>query len=87
MTHVFSDGQHLYFYCEVNDPTRSVNARLQLQRDRTERLTTTHVDVKNGIRLLSNVSFFKGDVKASETSLTEVQEISVPQPACHCPSA
>lgn len=77
VTHAFSNVQHLYLYYEVYDPTRSVNARLQLQRDGTERLTNTHVDVKNGVRLLSNVSFFKGDVKASETSLIEVQEISV----------
>jgi hypothetical protein len=28
--------------------------------------------------LLSNVTFFKGEVKAYETSLTEVQDITIP---------
>lgn len=38
----------------------------------------TNAAIKNPVRLLSNVTFFRGDVKAYETSLTEVQEISVP---------
>ena len=37
-----------------------------------------NTDTRQAIRLLSNVSFFKGDVKAYETSLTEVQEVSIP---------
>ena len=33
---------------------------------------------KTRCALLSNVAFFKGDVKAYETSLTEVHEITIP---------
>ena len=33
---------------------------------------------KNSVRLLSNVAFFKGDVKAYETSLTEIREVAIP---------
>ena len=40
--------------------------------------SSSGADAKNAVRLLSNVAFFKGDVKAYETSLIEVQEITVP---------
>ncbi len=79
VTRVFSGGQHLYFYYEVYDPSRSRNtpaATATGQKGTPDKRTAD--DAKNGVRLLSNISFFKGDVKAYETSLTEVREITVP---------
>ncbi len=77
VTRVFSSGQHLYFYYEIYDPARSANPPVAAAGSRTPD-NHPNPEVKNAVRLLSNVSFFKGDVKAYETSLTEVQEISVP---------
>ena len=79
VTRVFSSGQHLYFYYEVYDPARSRNAPATIASGRNG-TPGNHANTvaKDAVRLLSNVSFFKGDVKAYETSLTEVQEISVP---------
>ncbi len=79
VTRVFSSGQHLYFYYEVYDPARSGSAPTATTSGRNG-TPDGHfkADLKNPVRLLSNVSFFKGDVKAYETSLTEIREISVP---------
>jgi hypothetical protein len=79
VTRVFSSGQHLYFYYEVYDPARSANAPVAAASGRNG-TPDSHAgaDMKNAVRLLSNVSFFKGDVKIYETSLSEVQELSVP---------
>jgi hypothetical protein len=79
VTRVFSAGQHLYFYYEVYEPARSRNpspASAAGQKGSADKRTND--DVENGVRLLSNISFFKGDVKAYETSLTEVKEITIP---------
>ncbi len=79
VTRVFSAGQHWYFYYEVYEPARSKNAPAAVaagQKANTDKRSSE--DVKNGVRLLSNISFFKGDVKAYETSLTEVKEVTVP---------
>jgi VWFA-related protein len=78
VTRVFSSGQHLYFYYEVYDPARSGNSPAATASGRGGTPANVNADVKNAVRLLSNVSFFKGDVKAYETSLTEIQEINVP---------
>jgi VWFA-related protein len=79
VTRVFSSGQHLYFYYEVYDPARSANALGPIPAVRAGASDNrTSASGKNAVRLLSNVAFFNGDVKAYETSLTEVQEISVP---------
>jgi VWFA-related protein len=79
VTRVFSRGQHLYFYYEVYDPARSASAPAAAtnRRNGTPDIHPNS-DAKNAVRLLSNVAFFKGDAKAYETSLIEVQEISVP---------
>jgi VWFA-related protein len=79
VTRVFSSGQHLYLYYEVYDPTHSQNASSAMasgQKGNSDDRGTA--GDKNMVRLLSSVSFFKGDVKAYETSLTEVREVSVP---------
>jgi VWFA-related protein len=78
VTRVFSSGQHLYFYYEVYDPAHSGSPPAATASGRNGLSDTHAADVKSAVRLLSNVSFFTGDVKAYETSLTEVQEISVP---------
>jgi hypothetical protein len=79
VTRVFSSGQKLYLYYEVYDPARSRNAPAESasgKKINSENHAT--IETKSSVRLLSNVAFFKGDVKAYETSLTEVQEVAIP---------
>ena len=79
VTRAFSSSQHLYLYYEIYDPARSANAPGSAPAGRAGASDNrTAANGKNAVRLLSSVSFFKGDAKAYETSLTEVQEISVP---------
>jgi len=61
VTHVFSSGQHLYFYYEVYDPAKPAE-----------------VAEKTAARVLTNVAFYKGAVKAYETALVEANQINVP---------
>jgi hypothetical protein len=61
VTHVFSSGQHLYFYYEVYDPAKPAEAA-----------------EKTAARVLTNVAFYKGAVKAYETALVEANQINVP---------
>ena len=56
VTHVFSSGQHLYLYYEVYDPGRE-NAEKGMTNPEAP------------IRLLTNVEFLRGSVKAFETPL------------------
>jgi hypothetical protein len=63
VTHVFSPDQHLYLYYEVYDPARPTDAE-----------QTT----KSAARILTNVTFFKGNVKAFETPLVEADQINAP---------
>ncbi len=56
VTHVFSSGQHLYLYYEVYDPAHESAAKGKPKSD-------------DSIRLLTNVEFFRGSVKAFETPL------------------
>jgi hypothetical protein len=62
VTHVFSSGQHLYFYYEVYDPMKPGEA--------TD---------KSAARVLTNVSFYKGNIKAYETPLVEADQVNVPE--------
>ncbi|PYS33949.1 MAG: hypothetical protein DMG14_30665 [Acidobacteria bacterium] len=62
VTHVFSSGQHLYFYYEVYDPAKPTNAA-----------------EKAAARVLTNVAFYKGAVKAYETRLVEADQVNVPE--------
>ena len=68
VTHVFSAGQHLYFYYEVYDPARAA--------------TNSSVPAGNrsgaAIRLLTNVAFFRGNIKAYETPLVESEQLNAP---------
>jgi VWFA-related protein len=65
VTHVFSSGQHLYLYYEVYDP---VPEPPEAGKGKTE---------KGQIRVLTNVVFFRGKVKAFETPLIEAREVNV----------
>jgi VWFA-related protein len=66
VTHVFASNQHLYLYYEVYDPAReSAGAGKQ-------------PNSKSGIRLLSNVAFFRGNAKAYETPVVESQQLNAP---------
>ena len=66
VTHVFSEGQHLYLYYEVYDPGTEESAGPRKSGE------------KPGIRLLSNVAFFKGKAKAYETPLVEANQLNLP---------
>jgi len=68
VTHVFSAGQHLYFYYEVYDPTHAP-ANAAVQPNNASGQT---------IRLLTNVAFFRGKTKAYETPLVESEQLNAP---------
>jgi VWFA-related protein len=69
VTHVFSAGQHLYFYYEVYDPAReSISAAGQ-----------SPAGAKPGVRLLTNVAFFSGKKKVYETPVVESGQLNTPQ--------
>jgi VWFA-related protein len=76
VTRVFSSGQHLYFYYEVYDPAHSKGASEAANRQDVK--PPGSPDPKNAVRVLSNVAFFRGEVKAYETPLVEVREMTVP---------
>jgi VWFA-related protein len=65
VTHVFSADQHLRLYYEVYDPARASVAA-----------SGETANGKPGIRLLTNVSFFRGKAKVFESSLVELTEVS-----------
>jgi hypothetical protein len=68
VTHVFSSGQHLYFYYEVYDPGRALT-----------NANGTVADRKNpAIHLMTNVAFFRGNTKAYETPLVESAQLNAP---------
>jgi hypothetical protein len=68
VTHVFSAGQHLYFYYEVYEPARAAAN------------TGATTNERNGpaIHLLTNVAFFRGKTKAYETPLVESAQLNAP---------
>ncbi len=70
VTRVFSANQHLYFYYEVYDPAKeSVSEASPASTDK---------NAKPGVRVMSNVAFFQGDVKSYETPLVKVHQLTVP---------
>jgi hypothetical protein len=69
VTHVFSAGQHLYFYYEVYDPAHAAaNAEARASG-------------QNGpaIHLLTNVAFFRGKNKAYETPVVVSEVLNAPE--------
>jgi VWFA-related protein len=71
ITHVFSATQHLLLYYEVYDPARPAVVESARSAD-----SARGGDSKLGIRLLSNVAFFRGKAKAYESSLVELTELN-----------
>jgi len=71
ITHVFSAAQHLLLYYEVYDPARAAVADSAKGTDSARGEAN-----KPSNRLLSNVAFFQGKVKAYESSLVELTELS-----------
>ncbi len=69
VTHVFSSGQHLYLYYEVYDPEREAKGAEHKSAQ----------DSRPGIRVLSNVVFFRGKVKAYETPLVQADQLNAPE--------
>lgn len=63
VTHVFSATQHLLLYYEVYDPGHAAEP-------------TSNESHKEGVHLLSNVSFFQGVTKNYESSLVEISDVS-----------
>jgi VWFA-related protein len=63
VTHVFSATQHLRLYYEVYDPGRVA-------------ATADAPQGKPGIRLLTNVAFFRGKAKIFESSTVELTELN-----------
>lgn len=61
VTHVFSANQHLRLYYEVYDPGHA---------------NPQGGEGKSGIRLVSNVAFFRGKVKVFESSQVELTELN-----------
>jgi VWFA-related protein len=70
VTRVFSANQHLYLYYEVYDPAKESVAE--------GTPAATDKNAKLGVRVMSNVAFFQGDVKSYETPLVKVQQLTVP---------
>ena len=64
VTHVFTAGQHLYLYYEVYDPSHESGANGKPKAGDAN------------IRLLTNIDFFQGKVKAYESPLQEVKELN-----------
>ena len=69
VTHVFSAGQHLYFYYEVYDPAHPTSNADAKPNDRNS----------PAIHLLTNVAFFQGKTKAYETPLVESVLLNAPE--------
>ena len=68
ITHVFSADQHLYLYYEIYDPAKPGKTAAVAGAQPEEK--------KPGIRLLSSVQFFNGKVKAFETPLVELHDLT-----------
>jgi hypothetical protein len=60
---VFSNDQHLFLYFEVYDPAHP---------------TEGEQTGKSAARILTNATFFKGNVKAFETPLVEADQVNAP---------
>ena len=70
VTHVFAGGQHLYLYYEVYDPGKEKAQPSGEDKDKGKGAKGEN----EGIRLLSNVAFFQGRVKAYESPLVQITQ-------------
>src|SRR5579872_5473972 len=70
VNHVFAGGQHLYLYYEVYDPGKEKAQPSGEDKDKGKGAKGEN----EGIRLLSNVAFFQGRVKAYESPLVQITQ-------------
>lgn len=68
VTHVFSSDQQLYLYYEVYDPAREAANGAPGPQPRGS--------TNSGIRLLTNVAFFRGNKKVYETPLVTTRQLN-----------
>ncbi len=85
VTHVFSRGQHLYFYYEVYDPAERAPAKkneaaksevAKAEVAKTNDSSSATNDGSRGVRLLTNVAFFQGKMKAFETPVVQATQLT-----------
>jgi hypothetical protein len=82
ITHVFSADQHMYLYYEVYDPAKPAKAAAVAApstgspSDVAGKPPAPAEDKKPNIRVLSSVEFFNGKVKAFETPMVEVHDLT-----------
>jgi hypothetical protein len=78
VTHVFSAGQHLYFYYEVYDPGHAAtNADAKASGPNAPGIQQPGIQ-QPAIHLLTNVAFFQGKTKSYETPLVESEQLNAP---------
>ncbi|HTC92281.1 MAG TPA: VWA domain-containing protein [Terriglobales bacterium] len=88
VTHVFSSGQHLYFYYEVYDPAHDNGRNSAPENNNAGKAaannpastpaTNSKIAGKSAIHVMTSVAFFKGKAKAYETPMVEAKEINAP---------
>ncbi|HZR27141.1 MAG TPA: VWA domain-containing protein [Terriglobales bacterium] len=90
VTHVFSSGQHLYFYYEVYDPAHDSGSNSVAENNgggkvaanvpagKDSAFANSKAANKSAIHVMTSVAFFKGKAKAYETPLVEAKEINAP---------
>jgi len=78
VTHVFSSGQHLYFYYEVYDPARAAVSANSASNNEGGGQPKAKA-APPGIRVLTNVAFFRGNAKAYESPVVESQQLNAPE--------
>lgn len=72
ITHVFAKDQHLYMYYEVYDPVKAPKP----PKPENGQAASAPQPPPGDIRVMSSVQFFNGRVKAFETPLIEVREVT-----------
>ena len=72
VTHVFAADQKLYFYYEVYEPARDT-------RPAEEAGKADAPPPKNAVRVLTNITLFRGKVKVYESPLVEARQVAAPE--------
>jgi len=70
VTHIVAPDGHLYFYYEVYDPAKNQEAG--------PGRPNASAGEKAAIRLLTNITFFRGRTKAYETQLVQASQLTAP---------
>jgi VWFA-related protein len=77
VTHVFSSNQDLYFFYEVYDPARGRSHAASASVKSGDKGSAASAPAgQGGVRVLSNVIFFRGRVKAYETPLVVADSLN-----------